>query len=128
MKKAIIVSLLTIFLFGLATYELIAVEKIISNLEVMTVELQTIITDNKENVVQTETDVKKVRDYWSKHEENLCLMFNHKDLSTITDTLSRLSSSVTNNDYDNAIIEVNLLKEYSEKNRHIMGFNMQNLL
>lgn len=128
MKKAIIVSILTIFLLGLATYELIAVEKIISNLEVMTVELQTIITDNKENVVQTETDVKKVRDYWSKHEENLCLMFNHKDLSTITDTLSRLSSSVTNNDYDNAIIEVNLLKEYSEKNRHIMGFNMQNLL
>lgn len=55
-------------------------------------------------------------------------MFNHKDLSTITDTLSRLSSSVNNNDYDNAIIEVNLLKEYSEKNRHIMGFNLQNLL
>ena len=127
MKKAIIVSLLTIFLFGLATYELIAVEKIISNLEVMTVELQTIITDNKENVVQTETDVKKVRDYWSKHEENLCLMFNHKDLSAVTDSLNKLKTYTYLNDYDDALTELYLLQNFAYKADHIMGFNIHNI-
>ena len=55
-------------------------------------------------------------------------MFNHKDLSSVTDTLTRLKSYIFNNDYDNAIAEVTLLEEYATKNRHIMGFNMQNLL
>lgn len=128
MKKALIVIILSVLLLGLATYELIAVDKIISQLEIMTVQLQVEISENEDNVIDTSTSVDEVKSFWSKHEENLCLMFNHKDLSTITDTLSRLSSSVNNNDYDNAIIEVNLLKEYSEKNRHVMGFNLQNLL
>ena len=55
-------------------------------------------------------------------------MFNHKDLSAITDSLTRLKSYIYNNDYDNAVAEVDLLNEYARKNRHIMGFNMQNLL
>ena len=91
---------------GLAMYD---VDKLIKILNRLVANGNTIV------VIEHNLDVIKIADYII-------------DLSTITDTLSRLSSSVTNNDYDNAIIEVNLLKEYSEKNRHIMGFNMQNLL
>lgn len=127
-KRIIIIIVLFVTLIGLATFEVIAVNNLITNLEEMATNLQGEITYNKENVETTLTSVKKVKNYWDGFEDDLCLMFNHKDLSTITDTLSRLYSYVGNNDYDNAIAEVNLLKEYAEKNRHIMGFNIQNLL
>ena len=128
MKRIIIIVILFVSLIGLATYEVISVDNIITSLDTMVEKLQVDITDNKNNVSEISTSAKQVQTYWNNHEENLCLMFNHKDLSAITDTLTRLYSYVENNDYDNAIAEVNLLKKYSEKNRHIMGFNLQNLL
>ena len=127
-KRIIIIVILFVSLIGLGTYEVISVDNIITSLDTMVETLQVDITDNKNNVSEISTSVKQVQTYWNNHEENLCLMFNHKDLSAITDTLTRLCSYVENNDYDNAIAEVNLLKKYSEKNRHIMGFNLQNLL
>lgn len=127
-KRAITISLLFVILFGVAIYELIAVHSIINTLEQYAYNLQTEITLNKDNVETVSNNVKDAKDYWNSKEDALCLMFNHKDLSTVTDTLNRLYSYVSNNDYDNAIAEVNLLKEYSEKNKHIMGFNFQNLL
>ena len=33
-----------------------------------------------------------------------------------------------NNDYDNAICELELLKEYSSDSYHILGFNLHNVL
>ena len=127
-KSIIIIVVLFVSLIGLATYEVVSVDNIITSLETMVETLQVDISENKNNVNEVTESVKKVQTYWNEHEENLCLMFNHKDLSAITDTLTRLFSYVENNDYDNAIAEVNLLKKYSEKNRHIMGFNLQNLL
>ena len=127
-KRIIIIVVLFVSLIGLATYEVVSVDNIITSLETMVEKLQVDISENKNNVNEVTEAVKKVQTFWNDHEENLCLMFNHKDLSAITDTLTRLFSYVENNDYDNAIAEVNLLKKYSEKNRHIMGFNLQNLL
>ena len=127
-KRIIIIVILFVSLIGLATYEVVSVDNIITSLETMVETLQVDISENKNNVNEVTESVKKVQTFWNDHEENLCLMFNHKDLSAITDTLTRLFSYVENNDYDNAIAEVNLLKKYSEKNRHIMGFNLQNLL
>lgn len=128
MKKIIIIIFLFVSLVALGTYELVAVNKIIFKLENITNNLKTNIENNKNNVQTTYPEVINVQNYWISVEDNLSLMFNHKDLSTITDTLSRLSSYVKNNDYDNAIAEVNLLSSYAEKNHDIMGFNLQNLL
>ena len=72
MKKALIVIILSVLLLGLATYELIAVDKIISQLKVMAVQLQVEISENEDNVIDTSTSVDEVKSCWSKHEENLC--------------------------------------------------------
>lgn len=128
MKRAITIVVLFVLLIVLATYELVMVDKIITKLDNLTLTIQTEIKNNKDNITVATNSITETKSFWDKHEDNLCLMFNHKDLSTITDTLSRLLSYAENNDYDNAIVEANLLKEYSEKNRHIMGFNMQNFL
>lgn len=127
-KRIITISALFSLLIILAFYELVAVNNLITTLNEQATNLQTEIYENKEFVSSTINSVKKTKEYWNKNEIILTLMFNHKDLSTITDTLSRLYSYVENNDFDNAIAEVNLLKQYSEKNKWIMGFNFQNIL
>ena len=127
-KRIITIATLFAILLFLAFYELFAVNSLIDNLNQQTTNLQIEIYNNKETVSNTLSLVNETKNYWQKKETVLTLMFNHKDLSTITDTLSRLYSYVENNDYDNAIAEVNLLKQYSDKNKWIMGFNFQNIL
>lgn len=127
-KRIITIATLFAILLFLALYELFAVNSLIDNLNQQSTNLQIEIYNNKETVSNTLSLVNETKNYWQKKETVLTLMFNHKDLSTITDTLSRLYSYVENNDYDNAIAEVNLLKQYADKNKWIMGFNFQNIL
>jgi len=127
-KRLLAVIIITISLFTLATYECISVANINNKLEADVSILYENFEDDPEHVSSFTETVKTLKNNWDSKENALCLMFNHKDLSCITDTFTRLLASVKNNDYDNAIIEVNLLKEYSEKNRHVMGFNLQNVL
>ena len=68
-----------------------------------------------------------IKEFWMKKEEWLCYLFNHRDLSVITDSFNRLQAYTKNNDYDNAIAELALLKYYSSKNNHIMGFDINNI-
>ncbi len=128
MKRLIAVLIITLSLFSLATYEVITVAKINDRLKADVKSLYQEFEEHEENISELTEWVSDIKGEWDKREEGLCLMFNHKDLSCITDTLTNLLTTVKNNDYDSAIIEVNLLKEYSEKNRHIMGFNFQNIL
>lgn len=128
MKRLIAVLLITVALFTLATYEVVSVAKINKKLEADVSVLYEQFEENKDNIVDLSDTIQLLKKEWDRNESALCLMFNHKELSCITDTLTRLLTSVKNNDYDNAILEVSLLKEFAEKNKHIMGFNFQNIL
>ena len=126
--RLLAVIFITLSLFALATYEVVAISNINNQLETDVILLYEVFEDDPEHISSLTQTVAGLKEQWDSQEESLCLMFNHKDLSCITDTLTRLLASVKNNDYDNAIIEVNILKEYSKKNRHVMGFNLQNIL
>lgn len=127
-KRTIIAILLFLSIIALATYEMIAVSQIIVELDSKTKYLQEQVKNNENNLTIVTKDVDILKDYWDSKEHGLFLMFNHKDLSAVTDSLSKLKSYVSSNNYNDAITEVNLLKEYTEKNIHIMGFNIQNIL
>lgn len=128
MKRIIAIVFLFLALITLATYEVVMVDKVIVKLENQVTSLSEMVKSNKEDLSVVETEISYIKKDWDSKEDNLCLMFNHKDLSAITDSLTKLKSYIYNNDYDNAVAEVDLLNEYARKNRHIMGFNMQNLL
>lgn len=127
MKRIIFIAIIFVALITLATIEVISVNNVIKHLEIETTEIQSQIEYNKEDVSVVFNKVENIKNYWNKYENKLCLIFNHKDLSTITDSLNKLSSYVENNDYDNAFVESNLLVEYATKSKHVMGFNLQNL-
>lgn len=127
-KKSFCILIITILLIALATFEVVAVKKLNTNLLKDVYYLQQITIENKENINNISKEIIEIKNNWDSAEPLLCLMFNHKDLSTITDTLALIEAYVLNNDYDNAFAQVHLLIEYAEKNDHVMGFNIQNLL
>lgn len=120
--------IITLALIGLGTYEVIAVKNVNKELLENVNELHALTIENKDDLTILLPKVDSIKSDWDNIEPTLCLMFNHKDLSTVTDTLALYRAYVYNNDYDNAIAEISILKEYTEKNDHVMGFNIQNLL
>mgnify|MGYP003297024602 CR=1 FL=1 len=128
MKRVICIICLFLGLIALATYEVVAVSNVINNLEIQAQQLNSKVKQNKDNLTLLSNNISQIKSNWDKHEHGLFLMFNHKDLSSVTDSLTRLKSYIINNDYDNAVAESDLLLEYAEKNHHIMGFNLQNIL
>ena len=127
MKRAITIIILTVILFGIGIFELISVNKIITTLDKNVDKLIPVYENNQNDITIAFETIQEMKNKWEKNEYNLSLMFNHKDLSMVNDCLCRLAAYTKNNDYDNAIAEVYLLKEYSEKNTSIMGYNFQNV-
>jgi len=126
-KRTITIIILTIMLLSIGIFEIISVDKIISNLDNNVNKLIPVYENNKEDITIAFNTVQEMKTKWEKKEYALSLIFNHKDLSMVNDCLCRLTAYTKNNDYDNAIAEVYLLKEYSEKNTSIMGYNFQNV-
>ena len=127
MKKGIYVTLILVATIIFGIVEMNYVSKVLTTMENTITELYQDYELEEENIVDYYEKIGNIKEYWKKNETKLCFLFNHRDLSVITDSLNRLEAYTKNNDYDNAIAELAILKEYSTKNCHIMGFNLKNI-
>lgn len=128
MKRGIFMITLTVLLLSLAIWEAVAVNGVISNLSDS---IDLIIDDfenHKNDITVLSKDVSEIKSFWDDRECTLCLMFNHKDLSDVTDSLNKLKTYTDLNDYDDALTELYSLQNFSSKATHIMGFNIHNIL
>lgn len=127
-KRAITVLTIFIITITFAIIELVSVQKVLTSLENSITDLKMQYELNENDLTTYYNKVSDIKEYWAEQEDWLCYLFNHRDLSTITDSINKLQAYTQNNDYDNAIAELAILKEYSTKNCHIMGFNIHNIL
>lgn len=128
MKKAITVISIFLITITFGIIELVSVRATLTQMETIVNILYSKYEDSQENITVYYDDVSVVKDFWEDKENWLCFLFNHRDLSIITDSINRLLAYTKNNDYDNSVCELALLKEYSTKSYHIMGFNIHNIL
>ena len=128
MKKAITVVIILAITIGFGFFEVFNVRKTLTTMEDIISDLYMEYELNEDNITVFYDDVGDLKEFWEEKENWLCFLFNHRDLSVITDSLNRLRAYTKNNDYDNAVSELSLLKEYSTKSYHIMGFNIHNIL
>ena len=128
MKKALPVIIIATLLLTLAIVEIIYVNNIVTDMDKEVGQLVTMYEENEDDITIILPALDKVKDKWKKNEAILCYVFNHRDMSMITDSLSKLSSYTRVNDYEDAYTEVRLLKEYTEKSPRIMSFNIHNVL
>lgn len=126
-KRIISIVVIFVILLALAIYESITVAKVNKKLVADVDRLYEQTLENSDNIVGIAPDVKDVKDKWDKDKVVMCTFFSHKDLIYISESLNRLYGSVINNDYDNTIIEINLLKQYVQLTKQITEFNFQNL-
>lgn len=127
-KRAIMVLVIAVILFSLAIVECVLVENFITQIDQDVDALFPLFEENKDNISQITSNVNEIEQKWDEKEKILCLMFNHKDIGALTDTLTRLVEYTRQNNYDDAIVELNVVKEYTEKNHTIMGCNIHNIL
>ena len=128
MKRLICVLLTLAFLIGISTYEVINIRKITTKLDSEIKNLVDVYDNNRTDITIIYDNVRSVKDWWDSIEDAICLMFNHKDLNYISDSLTKLTTYTKENDFDNAFAEVNLLKEFTNKCQHFMEFNIHNVL
>lgn len=127
-KKAIMIIIILIFTISLGIFEMQNVKVVLTTMEDSITDLNIQYEKNEKDISIYYDKVCDIKEYWSQKEDWLCFLFNHRDLSVITDSINRLQSYTKNNDYDNSIAELSMLKYYSSKNCHIMGFNIHNIL
>lgn len=127
-KKGILVICIFIATITFAFVELHKVSSVLETMENTIIYLHQEYELNEEDISKYYNKVSNIKEYWLEKERWLCFLFNHRDLSVITDSINRLQVYTKNNDYDNAIAELALLKDYSSQNCHIMGFNINNVL
>ena len=127
-KKGILVISILIITIVFGIVELNIVQSTLHSMENSIVKLNQEYELNSTDITIFYDKISNIKEYWKEKEKWLCFLFNHRDLSVITDSINRLQAYTKNNDYDNAIAELSMLKEYSTQNCHIMGFNIKNVL
>lgn len=127
-KRLITIILVALILLGLGITECILVKNFIDDIDTQVSELIPLYEGNKDDITFLAEKAKTIEDKWDKNERVLCLMFNHKDIGLITDSMTRVVEYTKLNNYDDAIVELHILKEYTEKNHTIMGCNIHNIL
>ena len=127
-KRTITMIIVTLLLLGLATTEVILVKNFINDIEDDVNHLVIEFQENKEDITTLTPLIENIQLKWDNKEQLLCLMFNHKDMSMLTDCITRVSEYCKQNNYDDGIVEVKILQEYAKKNHNIMGFNFNNIL
>ena len=94
-------------------------------------EINTLIEDydaNKTDITSLYQNIDSLYNYWDNVEDPLCLLFNHRDLDTLSQSLEKVKEYTQQNDYNNAILELKLAYGIIEKSKHIMAFNIFNIL
>ena len=127
-NRSILIIIITLILLVSGIVELLLINDIITELDTNITTLSQEFPLYKDNIIQLSDQVEKVKNKWEKKENRMGLMFNHKELSTITDSLIKLHTYVTQNNYEEALVELNILDHYSSKNTHIMSFSFNNVL
>lgn len=128
MTRRIALIVILVFLVTLGTYEIIAVNMFLDHMEKAVDQLQTEITLHQDDLTILVEYVNQEKAYWEKREKNLNLMFNHKDLKNVCDTMNRIQTYIAQNDYENALVEMNVLVETVYELRSVMCFNYDNIL
>lgn len=126
-KRTIMMIIVTLLLLGLAVTELILVKNFINTIESDVNQLVVHFEENKEDISVLTPEIEKIHSNWDSKEQILCLMFNHKDMSMLTDSITRVAEYCKQNNYDDGIVELRILQEYAHKNHNIMGFNINNI-
>ena len=128
MRKGLTVIAIFLITIILGIIEVINVNNILDTMENLFIDMEREFELNQNKISEFYDDIGDAKEIWENSENWLAHIFNHRDLSAITDSINRLRAYTKNNDYDNAICELSLLKDYYADSNHVMGFSFKNII
>lgn len=128
MKRIIGIICISLFLFGICLSEELLVS---SSLNQVTKDSEYLynLANQGDSVNSTEiiTKTKSLKEYWAKREHLLCFFINYKDMSEMSNEITRMLSYAQENIKEEYIASLSLVLYYCETFDHITGFNFQNI-
>ena len=128
MKQIIITISICIIVIIFGVLESLYVSSTLNKLLSDISDLNADIVTNQDDITIFNDRIQSLKEDWIEDEAIICLVFNHKDLLPITESITRLAANINNNNYDDTIIELHLLEMYTINNSHTMGFNINNII
>ena len=129
MKKITWVIIITILLFAIVISEQIFVDNCLNTLDVKIDAIYSTVLAQEnvdaENVIKLNDDIDV---FWTENEKILCLFINHNDLNKVGEEIKRMKIFASQNNREDFLNELEVLKFYVQSYRHVMEINIQNLL
>ena len=129
MKKITWVIIITILLFAIVISEQIFVDNCLNTLDAKIDTIYTTVLAQEnvdaENVIKLNDDIDV---FWTENEKILCLFINHNDLNKVGEEIKRMKVFASQNNKEDFLNELEVLKFYVQSYRHVMEINIQNLL
>lgn len=123
------IIIIALLLIALVTGEQIFVRQTIDYMqaEASTIKQEILTSENLDN--QNLIDkINSLDEIWTRKEEILCLIVNHKDMEKVGEQIDKLKTLITQNKKLEAEKEVNLLIYFIDGYEHFVSITFQNLL
>lgn len=128
MRKVIHITIIILILIGLCLTEQLLSNKYLNELNDKTDELLSVVrTSEQVNTTEIANLADEITVYWTDKENVLCTFVNHKEIEDIGVELSKVKSSIANNDKDKLLESLDLIKFYIQSYRHFLEINFQNI-
>ncbi|MBR4124435.1 MAG: DUF4363 family protein [Clostridia bacterium] len=129
MKKIISVLVISAMLLTAVILEQVFVQNtldtLLAKIDTFDAEIQKVSDINSQTLLNLGKDLDE---YWTEKEKILCLSINHNDLNKVGEQIKKIVVYVDQNNKDDCIYELEILKFYAKSYKHVMEITPQNLL
>ena len=100
-------------------------DTLLAKIDTFDAEIQKVSDINSQTLLNLGKDLDE---YWTEKEKILCLSINHNDLNKVGEQIKKIVVYVDQNNKDDCIYELEILKFYAKSYKHAMEITPQNLL
>jgi len=126
-----IVSVIVVFVLLVATVvlEQVFIDRTLSSLnEKIDFLDKTIDATEAINTTEIKNIIDDLDSFWTEKEKVLCISINHNDLNRVGEQIKKIKVYIEQNNKDDCVYEIKVLKFYAESYDHTLELNPQNVL
>lgn len=110
------------------TLEVVFTNKYIEETSTLANEIKSIVNETNFTSEEIKDKVDNLHEKWEHHEDILCMITDHNNIKDVGQQIVTLQASIQTQDYDDFIINLNLIIYTVNNYTHIFGINFHNLL
>ena len=127
MKKAIHIIIIVVGLITICTIEQLLANKYFKEVEERANNLYVQFLSTNQIDTKIISNTNELADFWKNKENILCTFVNHKEIEEIGEEITKMQAAVKNNNLQQYLESLDLIKFYVEGYKHIIGINLQNI-